>query len=211
MDITFAIIGTAGREEDGGKLGKKHFEAMYLVADELIKEVSSNGYPITKLVSGGAAWADHVAVKLFLDKKIPKLKLCFPCEWEHGSFKNLGENTKFNPGKTANYYHNKFKNTTFINSLSEIQTAILEGAEYYAFKGFHARNAIVAKSDFLLAMTFGNKHEVKDGGTAHTVQCYLNRVRKEFIFDKSFHYDLNSGEIFAGCTLPKGTKTAEIV
>jgi len=64
----------------------------------------------------------------------------------------------------------------------------------------------VAKSDFLLAMTFGNEHEVKEGGTAHCVKCYLDRVRKEGIFDKSFHYDLNSGKIYEGCTLPKEGK-----
>lgn len=200
-----AIVGTAGRKEDGSKLSKKHFEAMCLVAGELVDQITESGYPITHLVSGGAAWADHVAVKLFLDKKVKNLRLFLPCEWDNGTFKDNGDrNPKTNPGGTANFYHKKFQTSTRINSLTQIHLAQVEGAELISVaRGFHARNALVAKSDFLLAMTFGDEHEVKDGGTAHTVKCYLNRVRKEGIFDKSFHYDLNSGKIFVGCQLPK--------
>lgn len=207
MEITFAIIGTAGRKDDAAKLSKKHFEAMCLIASGLVEQCAENNYPISHLVSGGAAWADHVAVRLFLDKKAPHLRLFLPCEWDNGAYKDNGDSGpdswKTNPGKTANHFHKQFHNRTQINSLTEIQIAKAEGAELIAGKGFHARNALVAKSDFLLAMTYGHEHEVKDGGTAHTVECYLNRVRKEGIFDKSFHYDLNSGQIYIGCTLPK--------
>lgn len=205
MDITFSIVGSAGRKEDESRISKHHFEAMCLVACTLIDQFKESNYPITTLVSGGAAFADHVAVKLFLDKKILKLKLFLPCEWESGSFKDNGSKyfTK-NPGGIANHYHRKFQSATGINSLSQIQIAKIEGAELIpVIKGFHARNALVAKSDFLLACTFGNGAEVKDGGTAHTVECYLNRVKKEGMFDKSFHYDLNTGKIFIGCKVPR--------
>ena len=177
---------------------------MCIVASGLVDQFKENNYPITHLVSGGAAWADHVAVRLFLDKKVPHLRLFLPCEWSGGHFYDNGikEDFKRNPGKTANHYHLKFYKSTFINSLSEIQTAQNEGAELINVdKGFYARNALVAKSDFILACTFGDGSQVKDGGTAHTIKCYLDRVRKEGMFDKSFHYDLNSGEIFVGCTL----------
>lgn len=205
MEITFAIVGTAGRQDDGKRLTKQHFEAMCIVASELIDQVSENNYVITHLVSGGAAWADHVAVKLFLDGKAPNLRLFLPCEWDNGSFKDNGvKDPKSNPGGTANYYHKRFQNVTHINSLTQIQLAKTLGAELIPVaRGFFARNALVAKSDFILAMTFGNENEVKDGGTAHTVKCYLERVRKEGIFDKSFHYDLSSGKVFVGCTIPK--------
>lgn len=209
VEISLGIIGTAGRKEDGKKLGRKHFEAMCIVAGGLIDELSENNYPITHLVSGGAAWADHVSVKLFLDKKVPNLRLFLPCEWDNGSFKDNGiaKDPHKNPGGTANYYHKLFQNATHINSLTEIQIAKAEGAELIPVsKGFYARNALVAKSDFILAMTFGHEHEVKDGGTAHTVQCYLNRVRKEGFFDKSFHFCLNDGKIYVGCKLPKEEK-----
>lgn len=204
MEITFSIVGTAGRNDDAVKLSKQHFQAAYIVASGLIEQFSENNYKITHLVSGGAAFMDHVAVRLFLDKKAPNLRLFLPCEWDNGSFKDNGsDDWKVNPGRSANRLHKTFQSRTQINSLTEIQLAKHEGAELIAVpKGFYARNALVAKSDFLLAMTFGNKHEVKDGGTAHTVGCYLERVRKEGIFDKSFHYDLTSGEIHVGCVLP---------
>jgi hypothetical protein len=205
VEITFAIVGTAGRRDDAAKLSKKHFEAMCLIATGLIEQFGENNYPITHLVSGGAAWADHVAVRLFLDKKAPHLRLFLPCEWDNGSYKDNGtDDFKTNPGRTANRLHKSFQSRTQINSLTEIQIAKSEGAELIPCRGgFWGRNAMVAKSDFLLAITFGNKNEVKEGGTAHTVGCYLNRVRKEGIFDKSFHYDLATGEVFVGCTVPK--------
>lgn len=204
MEITFAIVGTAGRNDDAKKLSKKHFEAMCLIATGLMEQFAENNYPITHLVSGGAAWADHVAVRLFLDKKAPHLRLYLPCQWDNGTFEDNGSDDHFkNPGRTLNRYHKAFQTNARINSLSDIQIARSEGAELLPCKGgFFGRNAMVAKSDFLLAMTYGCEHEVKDGGTAHTVRCYLDRVRKEGIFDKSFHYDLTSGTIFQGCTVP---------
>ena len=211
MEIIFAIIGTAGRKDDARRLSKKHFEAMCIVAEGLVENFGENNYPITHLVSGGAAWADHCAVKLFLDKKVPHLRLFLPCAFEGGSYKNTGVfDWKTNPGGTANALHRKFQLATNINSLTQIQIAKAEGAELINVdKGFYARNALVAKSDFLLAMTFGNEHEVKEGGTSDTVQRYLERVRREGFFDKSFHYDLNSGKIFEGCAVPKERTEAD--
>jgi len=205
MEITLSIIGTAGRKDDAKHLSKKHFEAMCVVANGLINQCKEINYPITTLVSGGAAWADHVAVTLFLEKKVPHLRLFLPADFIGGSFRDNGNKDPFkNPGGTVNYYHRQFQKNTGINSLTQLQIAAAEGAELINVeKGFHARNALVAKSDFLLAMTFGNGNQVKDGGTAHTVGCYLNRVKKEGFFDKSFHYDLNSGKIFVGCVLPE--------
>lgn len=212
-EITFAVVGTAGRKDDAAKLSLQHFNAMCVVASGLIDQFKENNYEITHLVSGGAAWADHVAVKLFLQKKAPHLRLFLPCEWDNGAFKDTGsDDFKTNPGRTANRLHKQFQNRTHINSLTEIQIAKSEGAELIEIaKGFYARNALVAKSDFLLAITYGNEREVKDGGTAHTVGCYLNRVRKERIFDKSFHYDLTSGNIFVGCKVPKPDPSAQII
>jgi len=202
--ITLSIVGTAGRKDDSKKLSKHHFEAMYIVAEGLLEQLKDNNYPISHLVSGGAAWADHIAVKLFLDNKVPNLKLFTPCLFEGGSYYDNGNTDPFsNPGGTINYYHKKFQSRTNINSLSEIQVAQAKGAELInVMKGFHARNSLVSKSDFLLAMTFGNKNEVKSGGTADTVTKYLTRIRKEGVFDKSFHYDLNSGNIYEGCVIP---------
>ncbi len=212
-EISLAIIGTAGRKEDKNRLSKQHFEAMYIIAEKLIDYLNETNYPISHLVSGGAAFADHVAVKLFLDKKVPNLRLFLPCKWENGSFRDNSLQDSFkNPGGTANYYHKQFLNTTGIHSLSQIQIAKGEGAELIdenskgSDLGFYARNALVAKSDFLLAMTFGNGPEVKEGGTADTVRNYISRCKKEGCFEKAFHYDLNSGKIFDKCIPPQKTK-----
>lgn len=204
MEITFSIIGTAGRNDDGKKLNLDYFNAMKIMAESLLKKFAEINYPITTVVSGGAAYADHVAVKLFLERKVPNLRIFMPCEWDGGQFKDNGvDDWKTNPGKIANQYHNLFQRKTGINSLSDIQVAKGLGAELIAVnKGFHARNALVAKSDFLLACTFGDKETVKDGGTADTVQKYLERINREDYYDKSYHYNLTDGNIYAGCKLP---------
>src|ERR1035437_3589530 len=190
-EITLAIVGTAGRKDDEKRLTKKHFEAMCLVSEGLIEQINESNYPITHLVSGGAAWADHSAVRLFLDKKVPHLRLFLPAAWENGSYHDNGNTDAYeNPGKTANYYHKLFQQRTNINGLSDIQISKAYGAELIpVLRGFYARNALVSKSDFILAITFGNERMVKEGGAADTIRNYLRRVRKEGIFDKSFHYD----------------------
>lgn len=187
---------------------------MCITATTLMKDFKEMGYEITHLVSGGAAWADHTAVNLFLNKKLPNLKIFIPCEFIGGSFADSGIQDSFkNPGGTLNYYHRSFQQKTGINSLTEIQIAKSNGAQLIPTKGgFYGRNAMVAKSDFLLAMTFGNKQivkgNIKKGGTANTVASYLNRVKKEGFFDKSYHYDLNCGEVFPGCiVLPEEKQT----
>jgi len=212
MEITLAIIGTAGREDDEKKLTRDSFKAMCLVGEELLKQLSDSNYAVTHAVSGGAAWADHVAVKLFLEKKVPHLRLFIPCEFEDGMFVDklalrvalpAANDTAYTPGKTLNHYHNLFSRKTCINSLTEIVLAKNEGAEILPCRGgFYGRNAMVAKSDIVLAMTFGEKNMVKDGGTADTVRRYLARVDKEGFFNKSFHYNLTDGKIYPTITAP---------
>ena len=206
MDTTFAIVGTSGRKEDANRLSKPHFEAMCECARLLLKQFEESDYGVDTLVSGGAAWSDHVAVKLFLNKEVPKLKLFFPCQYDANANMfdpaplNAHEAEKgYSTGQTANRYHGRFSRIVGFSSLGEISLAIQQGAQIAVPRGgFYGRNAMVAQSDIILAMTFGDKEWLKDGGTAHTVLTYLNRVKKHGFFDKSFHYDLNSGEIFFG-------------
>lgn len=205
MDTTFSIVGTAGRKEDAQKLSKNHFEAMMECARLMLQQFKESDYGVDTLVSGGAAWADHVAVRLFLAKEIPKLKLFLPCPWDkvNRQFDPTPLNAKeaekkASTGEIANSLHSRFSKKVLFNSLGDIQRAMDQGASIFIGRGFFARNALVAQSDIILAMTFGNKEWVKEGGTANTLMVYLNRVRKYGFFDKSFHYDLNSGEIFCG-------------
>jgi hypothetical protein len=206
MDTTFAIVGTAGRKDDANRLSKNHFEAMCECARLLLKQFEESEYGVDTLVSGGAAWADHVAVKLFLNKEAPKLKLFLPCQYDANA--NMFDPTPLNEhereegystGETANRLHGRFSRKVGFSSLGELSLAIQQGAQVYVPRGgFYGRNAMVAQSDIILAMTFGDKEWLKEGGTANTMMNYLNRVKKFGFFDKSFHYDLNSGDIFCG-------------
>jgi hypothetical protein len=61
---TISIIGTAGRGEDGDRLNLDVYTKMYRKAKQLVDEIE----PVVEnqhLVSGGAAYADHLAVLLF--------------------------------------------------------------------------------------------------------------------------------------------------
>ena len=67
MEITFSIVGTSRHPSSTS------FKAACFVAEELLKKFEQCNYPVTHLVAGGRAFAEHVAVKLFLDKKVPHL------------------------------------------------------------------------------------------------------------------------------------------
>lgn len=212
MEISLAIIGTAFRKEDNNHCSKPMFDAMHLVAGRLLDTLEETNYKITHLVSGGNTGAEHIAVKLYLENKVPNLRLFLTSGWNDGNFKDTGiVDWKKNPGAALNIYHRKFQVTTGINSLSDIQVASFKGAELIEVsKGYYARNSLVAKSDCVLAMTFGNKHFVKEGTTVDIIQRYLERVKKGEIFDKSFHYDLLNGEIYIGCKVEKYIKELQL-
>lgn len=167
---TLAIIGTAGRKNDFDNLDASKFRRMISIAHALILNQE-----ITHLVSGGAAWADHVAVSLALKGVIP-----------------LSNLTVYMPSLTSQdykiclYYWNKFYTKTGIEVSKELIFAQDGGAKIISTDGsFTSRNKKVAKeADEILAYTFGTNTVkwsplvcsklsaefagLKDGGTAHT-------------------------------------------
>jgi hypothetical protein len=171
------IIGTAGRREDGARLTESDYRYLVSYIGGAVK-------PNDVLISGGAAWADHVAVQLFLDGKVGGLVLHLPAELIVGpdgklTFRNGGFGTA---GNTANYYHSLFDKALKVESgysLKQIQEAIDRGAVVtfgdgtQGNEGMKARNSLVARDarDFLVAMTFDpdmKRQTPKDGGTADT-------------------------------------------
>jgi hypothetical protein len=198
MGFTLAIIGTAGRKDDKSKLTKRSFTQMCNRALRLTQWFEQKSPQVTGLVSGGAAFADHVAVTLFLNGTVPKLTLYLPASWRKGQYHDTGEYLE-NPGGVANHYHRQFSEVIGIDTLAQIQSAQDAGAELIEINGFSARNTFVSTADALLAMTFGNEHEVKPGGTADTVTKYLRRIKKEGAWDYSFHYDMSSDKMYQGC------------
>lgn len=182
------IIGTAGRGPDGEKMTSETWDKMMHVT----RLTSINSHSDI-LVSGGASWADHCAVKLFLeysDKFF--LKLYLPVKFD-GKFDENELKTPFNCGQILNFYHKKFSDTIGEDSLKQISEAIKLGAKVESGKGFHGRNTQIAQnSDFMLAFTFGNGKSLKDGGTKDTWDKFMKREDRDF----GFHYNLNESKMY---------------
>jgi hypothetical protein len=187
--VRIAVIGTAGRKDDAQLMNQNLYDSMYGV---LLHQIGHfKGAQVT-LVSGGAAWADHLAVRAFLDQQAPNLELHFPADFKNSKF--VETTAEMCPGRIANWYHQKMHHKTNTNSLHQIQRAIDQGATYDVSTGFHARNHLVGKADVLVAFTFGTRNYMgaktssdlaglKDGGTAHTWNSSEAAFR--------VHWDLN--------------------
>ena len=162
------IIGTAGRGDNFYRLTpdlyNRAIQWVRLIVDPL-------PHPLV-LVSGGAAWMDHIAVILF--RQIPsQLELHLPAPFVDGQYVSTRD------GEISNHYHRKFSAKIGGDSLLGIQ-GVLPDATVYTYPGFFARNNGVAQVDTLIALTFGTRSGVygpdvdaraaglQDGGTAHT-------------------------------------------
>lgn len=187
--IRIGVIGTAGRKDDAPRMTQPLYDAMYGVLHYHLHLWT--GAEIT-LVSGGAAWADHLAVRAFLDRAVPHLELHFPAKFKNSKF--VETTADMCPGRIANWYHQKMSRTISVQSLMQIQRAIDLGATYDVSSGFHARNHLVGNVDVLLAFTFGDHNYagtkvsaeiagLKDGGTA----CTWNSSNAPY----RIHTDLN--------------------
>ncbi len=203
-----AIIGTAGRGNDGKKLAADPERYLTRMLDAARKVSEMTG--VTKLVSGGAAFADHCAVLLYLeDPKRYSLELEIPAAFESdliGGCKYFDKGSgdfRSNPGSVSNHYHRLFKsalsktrpNWSPFNDFATLVglTAQPSNVTINVGAGFFERNLVVAaKADHCLAMTFGDKSLLKDGGTAHTMGAFLARPDH----GEAFHLDLNTMSLY---------------
>jgi len=186
-----AVIGTAGRREDAARISRALYDAMYRETVETARRWGVNG-----AISGGAAVADHLAVRAFLEGAVESLELWLPARFEHGAFVP-NPRVRFNPGATSNNYHRAFSASCGVDSLGEIAEAIRRGAAVHVAEGFHLRNSeVAARCTHMLAFTFGKgggedllatdeafsdpaAAGLKDGGTAHTWgECYNARMKR---------------------------------
>ncbi len=76
--ITISTIGSAGRNEDAKKVSKERFDLMLEDAKTRINEICKGDTKKVMLVSGGATFADHIAVVLFLTGQYGGLTLYVP-------------------------------------------------------------------------------------------------------------------------------------
>lgn len=166
MGRKIAIIGTAGRDKNY-PLSAKHWDFMCnMVRDEV--------EPDDHLISGGAAWADHVAVWAFRMGLVHSLSLHLPAPIQLARYMG-GYGTS---GGVANYYHEKFSNVigdSSQESLNQITELLLRGIPFTTqpvapgYKAMAERNKLVAaECDHLMAFTLGRGNVPANGGTKMT-------------------------------------------
>lgn len=187
-----SIIGTCGavRSTDRNRLTKPIFQLMVEKAKSVLFETWIQNwdlYSVEKnpiiLISGGAAWADHVTVQVFLDwikeQKPVKLEIHVPhtVNTETVQFVEGSRNGFSNPGKSANQSFAYFSSQMGRNMIQDFITlqTIPQCTIYTHYTGFKHRDRVVAKkSDRMLALTWGDStSEPKEGsGTAFTWSCF---------------------------------------
>lgn len=194
--INIGIIGTAGRKDDYDKLDRDKFFVMMEKSLNIVLDKCNriDGTDDVCLVSGGAAWADHIAVMAYIGQPdLPfkvDLKLHLPCEFLVDECQYIGTSKD---GLTANYYHDRFSLKINSDSLKFIQLAIEKGAKTVNSGSFKARNTQVAKdSDVLIALTFGDGAKLKDGGTADTMEKFIKLKGNK----NSYHIDLTTMTVY---------------
>ena len=180
-----AIVGTAGRD---------HTMPLTPELWDWMLDDASRRVPVgCDLVSGGAAWADHLAVALFLCGHAKSLTLYLPARFAFGKFVGYGK-----CASSANFHHANFSRIIGQDSLAQLQEAIdtigcrVEYAEQQlpGFQGFFERNLKVAQSENLIAYTFGTGLVPADGGTKHTWDnCKNHKVHVSLPKDLAFEMD----------------------
>lgn len=211
---SLAIIGTAGRNDDYDKLSKQSYERMVIAVSNCLHYLSGlNRLSIRdiKVFSGGAAWADHVAVGLCLERIIPfeNLTIFAPTEFKNSKFTGVGF-TGVRTADTINYHHRRFSEKISESSLGHLAQVQRKGAVIVPGNGnFKDRNTKIAESvtpnGLLIAFTFGHNDctrdpwvmmfnnsdttateaGVKPGGTADTFNkayCRKAHVKLEQLF-----------------------------
>lgn len=146
-----AVSGSTGKNEDGDHISPLMYDNAYDILIDTMNEAKD-----FELISGGCAFADHLAVRAFNEGIATKLILSLPAE-----FSNKYENSKF--GKIANHHHDHFNKICNLNSFEEISQAINNGAEVYFCKDFFDRNnVIIDNSNKLIVFTFDQKTIIDD-------------------------------------------------
>lgn len=160
-----AIIGTAGRDKT-----KPMTLALWgWMCKDALERIPKGAH----LVSGGAAWADHLAVNLFLNGHASALTLHLPAPLDDSAC-FVGPHSS--AASAANYYHDRFSNVIGLDTRWELlqatQMAQCHGGEEPAAPGYgamFARNRkVAADATHMLAYTFADGDVPADGGTKHT-------------------------------------------
>lgn len=166
-----AVIGTAGRDRSRD-MGKDLWQAM-------LQDARSRVQSDDELVSGGAAWADHIAVALFLEGDVHGLTLFLPAPLTARSGRWEFEVPAGAAGRcaagAANFYHEQFSRAIGADSVAQLVEARNRGARVECeptsagFTAFFRRNRkVAAQCTAVLAYTFNAGPGPADGGTLDT-------------------------------------------
>jgi hypothetical protein len=173
MNRVIAVIGTAGRDKSIPMTGS-HWDFM---CETLAAEVE----PTDILVSGGAAWADHVAVWAYLNGLCKELILHLPAPFSNGQFHGEYGTS----GNACHYYHCLFSNNLGFDSLRHIwecmnrkTCTVTTQPIAKGYKAMATRNALVARDcTHMMAFTFGTGDVPADGGTKMTWDMAAGKER----------------------------------
>jgi hypothetical protein len=175
-----AIIGTAGAGHDSNKMTRELYERMFRDASERLVEWAAEPAKEIDLVSGGAAWADHVAVSLWLDSRVRSITLYLPAPFINGKY--VETDAEPDAGLRANKLHDAFSRAMGASTLAGLNRAIDNGAAAWAVtpeilaaipslpsNPFLARNIFTGRCDAILAYTWSKKPNFPgENGTIHT-------------------------------------------
>jgi hypothetical protein len=130
--VRVAIIGSAGRKGDAARMSSSVLDAMVKIVPNILVHAWNLDINDATFVSGGAAWSDHVAVRLFLESNKNKnneaetnKKTCNLCLYIPAPLANVGQTgypgcletknrfDRFDAGRIFNYYHHQFAKTIY--------------------------------------------------------------------------------------------------
>lgn len=201
--MKLAVVGTAGRKDDAPKMSDTLFFRMVDLLGKVVDHLQHRtGETVDTLVSGGAAWADHVAVYTYLMSRRKdwryqryNLHLHLPCGFDFIKVRYV----PVGDGPTLNHYHDAMLKWD-LHSLEDLALCIDQGSSETRWPvycrtviggGFRGRNRRIAEDcDAIVAFTFGTGAIVKPGGTHHTIQHYLGVHQDETPL--AYHVDLNT-------------------
>lgn len=153
--VKLAIIGVSGRKKEQiSLLSKEHMLWMMDNVYFYIVYVMKRKFKNVTLVSGGSAWSDHIAIKLFLTGKFKGLELYLPATFNLET-KRYGDSHE---GKILNLVHSKCQEKTNYGIFDEIASVINhKNTKIILCNGFFDRNSLIAKnSDYLIAFSMGD-------------------------------------------------------
>lgn len=167
----------------------RYEEVVHFAINELnkVNVLESSSEPII-LVSGGAAYGDHLAISIWklynTDRSlftctISDIILHLPCPiTQNGYYDNGGKNLVTNPGSLSNFYHNKFSNMLGVNTLLEIYE-LKDKCKVY--QGFHVRNNAISKCDVMFAFT---DISIMSKGTSYTWNKCKSSKKYQFVVNE---------------------------